>query len=245
MKFFIYISDARVDALLAELSAAQRAQLSDQLRLDASWLELAETPRDAPDELRFARAEAIAHTLEQGGESASLGQGKAYVGATRPLHWGRLRHVRGAELLRHESESPVWFADLAAGLIMVGSASRMVAQPPAARTDHARCAVEPEAAWYTPVRDATAFDALDLRCLSQAFEPAPVLAEGAEVELPDFTREPVAPEAWMQRLAALPQELAVLPLQRLEFSAKRLASFTGRHGEALVLAAPVFVAMSL
>jgi hypothetical protein len=245
VKFFVYISDAKVDALLAELSAAERGQLAGELMLDAEWLELAETPRDAPDELRFARAESVARWLELRGETASLGQGGPYVGDTRPLHWGRLRHVNGADLLRHESESPVLFADLAAGLIMVGSASRMLAQPPAARTDHARSALEQASAWYAPARAAAMFDPLDRRCLEQAFEPASIPEEGAPLELPDFARESAASEAWMRRLAALPGELGVLPLQRLEFGAKRLASFTGRQGEVLVLAAPVFVAMAL
>lgn len=245
MRFFIYISDAKVDVLLAALSAAERDRLTAELELDAAWLELAQAPRDAPDALRFARAEAAARGLERHGQAASVAQGRPYIGDTRPLHWGRLRHMRGGELLRHESESPVWFADLAAGLIMVGSASRLLAQAPAARTDHARSVAGAESIWYSAAPAAADFDATDRRCLEHTFQPIAVSEAGAALELPDFTREPRVAEPWMQRLSALPAELGALPVQRLEFSAKRLASFAGQKGEALVLAAPVFVAMAL
>jgi hypothetical protein len=245
VRFFVYISDVKVDALLADLSAAERGELASPLTIDSAWLDLAHAPPDAPDELRFARAEVAARRLEQRGEVASLGHARPYVGDTRSLHWGRLRHMRGAELLRHETESPVWFADLAAGLVMVGSASRLLAQPPAARTDHARSTPAPESAWFTPALIATELDAIDRRCLEQAFEPTPMPDEGAPFELPDFSGAPAAPEAWMRRLAALPGELDALPLARLEFAAKRLAVFTAGHGPVLELAAPVFVALAL
>ncbi|HKU40648.1 MAG TPA: hypothetical protein VJR89_20950, partial [Polyangiales bacterium] len=178
-----------------------------------------------------------ARLLERGGQCAGLRGASPYVVDTLGLHWGRLRHTCDGELLRHETESPVWFADERAGLIMVGSASRLVAQPPAAVVNHLR---EPAVATpYAALTAAHSFDAVDRRCLEQAFEPALPPEPGAALELPPLSGEGVStrPVAWAS-------ELAALPVQRLSFVAKRLVYFEADASRRL-LAAPVFVAMAM
>ncbi|HKU41252.1 MAG TPA: hypothetical protein VJR89_23980, partial [Polyangiales bacterium] len=63
MRFFVYISDAKVDGLLAEMPALDRAQVASELAVDPAWLDIEQLPSGAPDDLRFARAEAAARAL--------------------------------------------------------------------------------------------------------------------------------------------------------------------------------------
>lgn len=266
MKFYAYIADAKLDRLLAELSAEDRARLASELGVEPRVLDLPEVRRAEPDETRFARAAAIALHLEQSGRVSALDAEGEYVGAIGDVHWGRFRRVRGAELLVHETESPVAFgiAQNDRELIVIGSASKLLVQPPAAKIDEATRA--PASPWYALVAraDEADLDVVDRRCLEHAFaEVPPPSAANAPSEpkafppgsIPPETLARLVSEPWMEQLAHLCRDVRALPQGRLELLAKRVATFSGGNVDRagarfepappLVLASPLFVAMTL
>jgi len=253
VKFYVYIADAKVDGLIAALAPEDRERLAHQLDLDPASLRADETPRGAPDELRFARATAVARQLEAEGRSGPLQSGTPYVAEQLTLHWGRLRHVRGPELLLHETETPVAFAHPGedSELIMVGSASHLLAQPPKATVDHASAPPAVGRDWFVPASTLPDPDPIDRRCLEYVFdETLPPAPTDGPAGWPNEVREC---EPWMDRLARVRRELRALPAQRLEIIAKRVSIYergvwrpdaqTIERVAPIVLATPVLVAM--
>jgi hypothetical protein len=275
VKFYVYIADAKLDRFLAELSTEDRQRLARELDLEPRLLDLPEVPRGEPDEVRFARAAAVAQYLEQSGAVAGLDADSAYIAGRGDVGWGRIRLVRGGELVRHETESPVsfGFATATRELFMAGSASNLLAQPPAAKVDAAAPDRGSAFPWFALAERASDYDDVDQRCLEQAFEEAlPPLAASDTRQWPPELRalgsRPLAAcqlsagtlatlEAlpWMNRLASMRREFPTLPPGRLEFLAKRLATFVGgtvdpetarfESAPTLIVASPLYVAMTL
>jgi hypothetical protein len=170
--------------------------------------------------------------------------------------------VRGSELVRHESESPVSFGCFTPGceLILTGSASKLLAQPPAAKFDDASAALR-GFPWFAQVRRLADFDDADQHCVDRTFDgaPLPVLESvGPRRELPAHSSESLSalrPSPWMQRLAELRREVRALPEGRLEFLGRRLLTFTGGQVDpeaarfepapTVIIASPLYVAMTL
>ncbi len=252
MKFYVYIADAKVDAALAELAAEDREALARALEIDVRWLELAEAPRGAADEVRFGRVSAVARALEEAGQCGPLSAGAPYIVEPLPLHWGRLRHVRGAELLVHETESPLSFlyTDEERTLIMTGSASQLLAQAPRGTVDHANDGDDPSRSWFAIAHATSDYDALDRRSFEHIFGDAPPPGEDTAVR---SWSAATSSEPWMQQLARARSDLSALPVQRLEIFAKRLATCSSGRAVAedarvvpdrpVVLATPLFAAM--
>lgn len=260
MKFYVYIADAKLDRLLASLAPEDKEQLADALDLELRLLELPEVRRTESDETRFARAEAVERYLEQTGALGPLDSDRPFIADHGVLHWGRLRRARGAELIRHETESPASFALLgdARDLIMTGSASRLLAQAPAGKVDEAVRGGEGLRPWFALESRAVELDAVDQRCLDQTFEEAPPPTAAAprvasELATAALAETEIAP--WMQQLAWLRSDVRSLPQGRLQFVAKRLATFAGGqvdrgrgHFEAapaVIVASPLYVAMTV
>jgi hypothetical protein len=275
VRFYVYIADAKLDRLLAALSPGDRQRLAGELDLEPRLLDLPEVSRGEPDEARFARADAGARYIEQSGAAAVLDADSAYIAGRGDVGWGRIRLMRGSELVRHETESPVSFG-FATGtreLFMVGSPSKLLAQPPAAKVDLAVSGGGSAYPWFALARRASDYDEVDQRCLEQAFEDAlPPSAASAAREWPPELRtlgsdalcaQPLSAGTlagleslpWMNQLAAMRRDFSRLPQGRLEFLAKRLATFVGgtvdpeaaRFDSAptVIIASPLYVAMAM
>lgn len=260
MKFYVYIADAKLDRLLASLAPEDKEQLANALGLPLRLLELPEVRRTESDETRFARADAVALHLEQTGAVGSPDSDRPYIADRGAVHWGRLRYMRGSELVRHETESPASFAFLteARDVLMTGSASRLLAQPPSGRVDEATRAAADSRPWFALAARAAELDDVDERCFAQTFEEAlpPTAADPADPSaLAERALAETEAEAWMLQLARLRRDVRALPEGRLEFVAKRLATFaggaverTGSHFEPkppVIVASPLFVAMTV
>jgi len=274
VKFYAYIADAKFDRLLAELSAEDRQRLASELDLEPRVLDLPEVGKGESDETRFARVAAVAHHLEQTGGTGEVDSDCAYLAGSGDVNWGRFRRVRGGELIVHESESPVsfGFATERRELIMMGSASRLLAQPPAAKIDEAARAATAGQPWFALAQRTGDLDEVDERCLEHAFgESLPPSAASVPRSFPRELRSlgteslacTLSPESlaklgplpWMVQLAALQGDVRALPHGRLEFLAKRLATFVGgtvepakarfESGPSLIVAVPLYVAMTL
>lgn len=275
MKFYVYIDDAKLDRLLAELSAEDRERLARELDVEPRLLDLPDVRRADADEPRFARAAAVGQHLEQSGAAATLEMDSAYIADRGHVRWGRVRLVRGGELVRHETESPVsfGFASATAELFMAGSAKKLLAQPPAATVERAAPGGASAFPWFALAGRASDYDDVDQRCLERAFERAlPPLAASEVREWPSELR-PLRSKPrsavrlsadtlatletlpWMTQLASLRRDSSTLPQGRLEFVAKRLATFVGgtvdpeaglfQSAPTVVIASPLYVAMTL
>jgi hypothetical protein len=260
VKFFVYIADAKVDLVLGGLAPDERTRLAGELGLEVRQLELAEVPRGASDEIRFARASAVALHLERSGQCGGLDSGLPFIVERGAVHWGRLRVVRGSELIRHETESPASFAFGGDGhdLIMTGSARQLLAQAPSAKIDEAGRGESASRAWFSVGSLADELDDVDRRCFEQTFDSAlpPSAAEVVDAQrLASIALASSDRAAWMQTLGWLRSDVRALPTGRLEFLAKRLATFVGGQVDSertrfeawppLVLASPLYVAMTV
>jgi hypothetical protein len=275
VKFYVYIADAKLDRLLAALSSEDRQRLACEIDVEPRLLDLPEVRHGDPDECRFARATAVARHLEQTGAAATLDVDSAYIADQGDVRWGRIRLVRGSELVRHETESPVsfGFANPSRELLMAGSASMLLAQPPAAKVETAAPGAGTAFPWFALAARASDFDDVDQRCLEQAFEGAlpPLAASDARewpAELRALASKPLSARRlssttlatletlpWMNELASLRRDFSSLPQGRLEFLAKRLATFVGgtvdpetarfQSAPTVIIASPLYVAMTL
>jgi hypothetical protein len=275
VKFYVYIADAKLDRLLAELGADERQRLARELDLEPELLDLPEVRLGEPDETRFVRAAAVARHLEQTGVTGALDAETPYIAGQGDVRWGRVRIVRGGELVRHETESPIsfGFASAARELIMTGSSSKLLAQPPAAKIEAAARGTGAAFPWFALLARASDFDDVDQRCLEQSFEDAllPTAAGDARHWPPELAAlaantlsvcalsvEALAKlEAlpWMNQLASLRHDFQSLPQGRLEFLAKRLATCAGGTVDpeaarfepvpTVIIASPLYVAMTM
>ena len=156
---------------------------------------------------------------------------------------------------------------------MAGSASNLLAQPPAAKVDLAAPDTGSAFPWFAFANRASDYDDVDQRCLELAFEEAsrPLAASDSRQwppELRALASQPLSAcqlsagtlatlevRPWMNRLAAIRLEFQALRPGRLEFLAKRLATFVGgtvdpetarfESAPTVVIASPLYVAMTL
>lgn len=267
VKFYVYIADGELDSILAALTPQERSSLARDLSVDPELLELATTRRSDPDETRFARATAVAAHLKASGAAAGLDGDARFIADQGAVRWGRLRCVRGRELIRHESESPVSFGFTrpTRELIMSGSPSKLLAQPSAATIDLAAQAQPAGFPWFVLSQRAEPWGETEQRSLDQVFEAtpppdrasdAPSWAKGtpkAPRALSAHTLGTLRTEPWMERLAVARAEANALPEGRLEFLARRVATFYGGQVDpatsrfepapAVVIGVPLCIAM--
>lgn len=96
MKYYLYISDSKVDMLLPQVRDDVKKKIAYEFKIDLKVLGVArraehETPND-----RIARLQAVCDYLESEGRIGSADDPLEYFGDTMPMKWGPLRRLRGA-----------------------------------------------------------------------------------------------------------------------------------------------------
>lgn len=87
-RFYIYISDAKVDMLFAQIPESLIKRFAAELTLDVRLLSIKVATREAP-ETRFSRVMAVTRYLRENDAIGPVAGGKTFVEAERaPMRWG-------------------------------------------------------------------------------------------------------------------------------------------------------------
>src|SRR5262245_27246882 len=87
-RFYIYISDAKVDMLFAQIPESLIKRFAAELTLDVKLLSIKVATREAP-ETRFSRVMAVTKYLRENDSIGLVASGKTFVEAEgAPMRWG-------------------------------------------------------------------------------------------------------------------------------------------------------------
>jgi hypothetical protein len=87
-RFYIYVSDAKVDMLFAQIPERLLQRFAAELTLDVKLLSIKVATREAP-ETRFSRVLAVTKYLRERDSIGSVGSGKTFAEAEAvPMRWG-------------------------------------------------------------------------------------------------------------------------------------------------------------
>jgi hypothetical protein len=87
-RFYIYVSDAKVDMLLAQIPKGRLAGVAAELTIDLKLLRLTVSSREAP-ETRFSRVAVVSRYLDDAGVVGPTDGGRMYLAEEAvPMRWG-------------------------------------------------------------------------------------------------------------------------------------------------------------
>jgi hypothetical protein len=88
LRFYVYVSDAKVDMLLAQIPQGLMKRFAAELTIDLKLLRLSVSSREAPD-TRFDRAAIVSSFLSEQENVGPVDSGKMYIEAEEmPMRWG-------------------------------------------------------------------------------------------------------------------------------------------------------------
>jgi hypothetical protein len=101
VKYYIYISDSKLDMLWQQIPEASKKRVSRQLKLDWKIVSVSQTVEEAPQEARTMRLRAVErYLLETEGETVgTVNDPKGWIYDTLDLKWGVLDLARGSAAL--------------------------------------------------------------------------------------------------------------------------------------------------
>ncbi|MFE4663464.1 DUF7019 family protein [Streptomyces sp. NPDC056716] len=95
MRYYLYISDAKVDMLLAQIDPGFGGRRTTEAGLSVKFLSFRRSVEGAvPD--RVARLERVLAHLREQGQTGSVDRPGPYFGGSLPMQWGPLRGGNGA-----------------------------------------------------------------------------------------------------------------------------------------------------
>ena len=249
MRYYVYVSDAKVDMLLAQISDGTRKKIAQELSIDLKVLKLSHKQEIERTENRFKRLEVVEKYINANEWCGPLDEGHPYIYDTLPFRWGRLsREVKEAEsshIVRPDAQSPVLFSlndrNRALDLLMTGSPRHLVgAAPSGTPIEYRESSSTPGLGWFVQSYYAGQFDDADKETTRLTFgghsppsgsQPIPSEMHQALTRryqpISKLAELTLNTDAWMHQLAYVRSKLRWLPPQRLEFLARRLSKYEG------------------
>jgi hypothetical protein len=225
VKYYVYISDSKVDMLAAQVPLGFRERIAAELKVDLKVfsVSLAQVPSE---ETRYSKVALVARHLDEEGLVGTVDEAAGYVAGVLPMHWGPwIHHDYG----HYDPDVPmVWFAgeteQTAVGL--AGSMKHLLGE-----TERSL----PEGGIYPTFTSFSNFSAiLSVLVLEEG-------GGGSEVE-PSETADAIsAIRQLTQRGVGAGRTMDIAP-QPLEFLARRLFEATGEDGKRVLLGSPIYVA---
>lgn len=106
MKYYLYISDSKVDMLLPQVRDDVKKKVAFEFKIDLKVLGLVRRAEHEGPNDRVARLQAVCDHLESEGRIGSTDDPLDYFGDTMPMKWGPLRRLRGA--VRNQADRTDW-----------------------------------------------------------------------------------------------------------------------------------------
>jgi hypothetical protein len=97
MKYYLYISDAKVDMLYPQIPHDSKSRVSTELGFDVKFAKASRKVEKESEDNRYTRLEAVVQFIEDSGALGSLDNPGEYVRATLPMRfapWGRKGKVQ-------------------------------------------------------------------------------------------------------------------------------------------------------
>jgi Family of unknown function (DUF7019) len=236
MRYYVYVSDTKVDMLFAQIPVALRDRLAAGLKIDLKLVAVSLREK-ATDETRYSKLQLVCDFLERESLVGAPQEQAEFVHATLLMHWGPLRNAGapgmdvGAVFFSHVSDaSVVGLGGSAKHLIGASGESAAHIFSSAFGIVHAIVAEWGEAPASHP-SDLEA--ARRLTSLGPDYQPSTVKDALPKHEALDAV-------LWAARMMTGPE-------QRLEFLAKPLLR-SGTYGDAerpdVLLGSPIYVALA-
>jgi hypothetical protein len=87
MKYYIYISDAKVDMLYSQIPQKLKSNLAAELKIDLKVLS-ASVKREKSEETRYSKLQIVIDYIEEHMAVGTVDSPKAYFRGTMPIKWG-------------------------------------------------------------------------------------------------------------------------------------------------------------
>jgi hypothetical protein len=91
MKYYIYISDAKVDMLFPQVPHDIKKKVALEFKMDLKLLSASRKTETETEDNRIARLEAVVDFIHEFGNIGTVDEPDQYVEATLPMHWGCFR----------------------------------------------------------------------------------------------------------------------------------------------------------
>lgn len=91
MKYYIYISDAKVDMLFPQIPHEAKKKVAKELKIDFKIFGASRKTEIEVEENRITRLEAVVAYLSEFGEVGSVDEPGKYINGTMPLTWGPVK----------------------------------------------------------------------------------------------------------------------------------------------------------
>ena len=240
MKYYVYISDAKVDMLLPQIPHQAKKQIATELKLDMKILSASRKTQETTEEDRLNRLKAVVTQIRAREKLGTIDRPAEYFEGTLPMRWGPFEtdHIRlerrvGADWAVRETDSSiVYFAGSTETSLVAlgGSSNHVVGRVGESNTREWSGSAGPVLLSLL-LRDAVTNDraAFDEDEYGGSLRMFMDLIDAKHPDGLDLLR------GTMKRTFAK----MIGPEQRLEFLAKRLVS-----GNRLILGTPIYVAMA-
>jgi len=216
MKYYVYISDAKVDMLLAQIPHDTKQRLATEFRFDLKLLSASRKTETEPEDNRFTRLEAVVTFIREYGNLGTVDEPDDFVEDTLEMRWGPYGEDE-------EKETLIYFGGVTDRTIVgLGGSMKHVIGSSGATYAHSHSA--------TPTL---------LRRLKRELK-----FDEQAVRSPDDLGDTEVSDDWSLRAVELATTEVEGPKQRLEFIAKRLLFGRGySKKKKVLLATPLYVAM--
>jgi hypothetical protein len=236
MKYYVYISDAKVDMLLPQIPHEDKRRIATELKIDLKILSAARKTEADIEDNRIKRLEAVCNFISEYGNVGSVDEPDEYIAGTLLLNWGDIRYWK------FEDANAVFFTgETEQSYVGLGGSAKHVIGSTSNKDHYMANSTFPHLV-YVLIRSfentlIPSDKSLLLKCRK--------LLEEVEIK----SHKPPLTESKIEHLAldalgyAVMYGQSMLPAQRLEFLAKRL--FYGRNPKKkYILATPIYVAMA-
>ena len=88
MKYYIYVSDTKVDMLFPQIPRPIKSKIAAALKIDLQVLELS-FQKNPTQETRYSRLNIVANYIRKNEELGTADEPKAYFQGTLPMFWGQ------------------------------------------------------------------------------------------------------------------------------------------------------------
>jgi hypothetical protein len=221
-KYYIYVSDAKVDMLLPQVSNDIKKKVANEFKLNLKVLEVSRRSETESNENRFARLQSVVQHLRTELRVGSIDLPSEYFADELPMKWGPYVLMRDEYCVDPAMRNQSWTHSVLFGGSTDNTFCGLVGS-----TGHLVGSVTPKDA----VQDYVAPS-----MMPQAVHFIEELARGMSISNPDNVLDVLA--QLIGRLRG--------PAQRVEFIAKRLLEGTATYGPKThcLLASPVYVALA-
>jgi hypothetical protein len=92
MKYYIYISDAKIDMLLQQISHDAKRKIATEFKIDLKILSASRKAETETDDSQITRLEAVCNFIREYGNVGSVDEPDEYIEDTLPMSWGIVGH---------------------------------------------------------------------------------------------------------------------------------------------------------